>query len=170
MNKGKAAKTAYLGLLTALAVIMGYVEYLIPFRFPVPGVRLGLANVVIVPVLYWFGLPAAFAVSLIRILISGMLFGNAFGMLYSLMGTLLSLPAMEALRKRGRFSVIGVSSAGGAMHNVGQIIAAAAVTESTAVLRYLPVLLIAGDITGCLIGMISLMLIIRISPGKMLPG
>ncbi|MBQ9606536.1 MAG: Gx transporter family protein [Lachnospiraceae bacterium] len=164
MKRSSAGKIAYLGLLTSLAVIMGYVEYLIPFRFPVPGVKLGLANVVIVPVLYWFGLPAALIVSVIRILISGILFGNAFGVLYSLFGTLLSLLTMELLRKTESFSVIGVSAAGGAMHNLGQIIAAMVITGTPAVIRYLPVLLVAGDITGCLIGFISAMLLKRVSP------
>ena len=167
MKNIRAEKIAYLGLTASLAVIMGYVEYLIPFRFPVPGIKLGLANVVIVPVLYWFGLPAALLVSLIRIFISGLLFGNAFAMLYSLLGTLLSLFAMEVLKSSGLFSVTGVSAAGGAMHNLGQLLAAVIVTKSPAVLAYLPVLLIAGDLTGCLIGMISRIILIRILPDRL---
>ncbi|MBO5552250.1 MAG: Gx transporter family protein [Lachnospiraceae bacterium] len=167
MKNIRAEKIAYLGLTASLAVIMGYVEYLIPFRFPVPGIKLGLANVVIVPVLYWFGLPAALLVSLIRIFISGLLFGNAFAMLYSLLGTLLSLFAMEVLKSSGLFSVTGVSAAGGVMHNLGQLLAAVIVTKSPAVLAYLPVLLIAGDLTGCLIGMISRIILIRILPDRL---
>lgn len=166
MKKSRASKTVFLGLMTSLAVIMGYVEYLIPFRFPVPGIKPGLANVVIVPVLYWFGLPAALAVSLIRVFISSLLFGNIVSLVYSLLGALASLAAMELLRKTGVFSVIGVSAAGGAMHGLGQITAAAALTGSTAVIRYLPALLIAGDITGCLIGLTSLIILDRIDPKK----
>ena len=148
--------------MSALAAIMGYVEYLIPVSFPVPGVRLGLANVMILPVLYLFGLPEAFTVSLVRVCLTGLLFGNLFGIFYSLTGTVFSLFTMTALMRTKRFSVIGVSAAGGAMHNLGQLTAAAVVTESTAIFRYLPVLLIAGDATGCIIGLTCLSLLKRI--------
>ncbi len=154
MENTKAGKTAYLGLMTTLAVIMGYVEFLIPFVFPVPGVKLGLANVVIVFVLYRYGLRWALTVSVVRILIIGLLIGNVFGIFYSLLGTILSLPLMALLKNKSAFSVIGVSAAGAALFNTGQI-AAAMIVAGPVMIRYLPVLLIAGDVTGIIIGSID---------------
>ena len=162
MEMSTTKKTAYLGMLTSLAVIMGYVEYLIPVRFPVPGVKLGLANIVTVFVLYRFGFRPALAVSLVRILISGLLFGSVSGILYSLTGMLFSLPVMAQMKNRSCFSVIGVSAAGAALFNTGQI-AAAMAAAGPVIVRYLPVLLIAGDITGIIIGAIDLILIRRLS-------
>ncbi len=156
-------KIAHLGMLTSLAVIMGYVEYLIPFRFPVPGVKLGLTNVVILLVLYWYGFGAAAAVSLTRILLSGLLFGNLFGILYSISGMLFSLPVMAWIKRNKSFSIVGVSALGGALYNTGQIVAAVLVT-GPAVIRYLPVLIIAGDITGIMIAVIDMAVLTRLSP------
>lgn len=156
MNRRTAKnKVAYWGVFTALALIFSYVETLIPIHFGVPGVKLGLANLLIVIVLYKIGARDALLLSVVRIVLSGFLFGNMFSILYSLAGGLLSLAVMAFLRKRDGFSVIGVSIAGGVFHNVGQLFIAAIVVENFKVSYYLPVLLVAGVLTGALIGVIS---------------
>lgn len=127
-------------------------ELLIPVNFGIPGAKLGLANLVIVIVLYKTDWKEALLLSVVRIILAGFLFGNLFGILYSLAGGILSLAVMALLKRTGAFSVIGVSMAGGVSHNVGQLIMAMLVVETYAVGYYLPVLLIAGLITGTMIG------------------
>ena len=145
-------RVAYFGVFTALALIFSYVELLIPVNFGIPGAKLGLANLVIVIVLYKTDWKEALLLSVVRIILAGFLFGNLFGILYSLAGGILSLAVMALLKRTGAFSVIGVSMAGGVSHNVGQLIMAMLVVETYAVGYYLPVLLIAGLITGTVIG------------------
>ena len=145
-------KAAVFGVFTALALIFSYVELLIPVNFGIPGAKLGLANLVIVIVLYKTDWKEALLLSVVRIILAGFLFGNLFGILYSLAGGILSLAVMALLKRTGAFSVIGVSMAGGVSHNVGQLIMAMLVVETYAVGYYLPVLLIAGLITGTVIG------------------
>ncbi|QDW74106.1 Gx transporter family protein [Lachnospiraceae bacterium KGMB03038] len=145
-------KVAYFGVFTALALIFSYVESLIPFQFGIPGVKLGLANLIIVIALYKMRLFEVFLLSIVRILLSGFIFGNYFSILYSLAGGLLSLAVMALLKKLGGFSVIGISVAGGVFHNVGQLLTAMVVVETFSVIYYVPVLLVAGVITGFLIG------------------
>lgn len=146
----------------ALALICSYVESLIPFYFGVPGVKLGLTNIVVVLLLYTIGAKEAFGISLMRILLAGFLFGNPFSILYSLSGGILSFLVMYLLKKTEKLKVITVSVAGGLMHNMGQLLVAALVVENYHVLYYLPVLLIAGFVTGFLIGILSQEIIIRI--------
>ncbi|MFR9146479.1 MAG: Gx transporter family protein [Mediterraneibacter sp.] len=150
--KNKKNRAAVFGVFTALALIFSYVELLIPINFGIPGAKLGLANLVIVIVLYKTDWKEALLLSVVRIILAGFLFGNLFGILYSLAGGILSLAVMTLLKKTGAFSVIGVSMAGGVSHNVGQLIIAMLVVETYAVGYYLPVLLITGLITGTLIG------------------
>ena len=145
-------KVAYFGVFTALALIFSYVESLIPFQFGIPGVKLGLANLIIVIALYKMRLFEVFLLSIVRILLSGFIFGNYFSILYSLAGGLLSLAVMALLKKLGGFSVIGISVVGGVFHNVGQLLTAMVVVETFSVIYYVPVLLVAGVITGFLIG------------------
>lgn len=147
-------KLALSGVLTALAAIFSYVEALIPFSFGVPGIKLGLANVVIVFALYSIGPRFALLISVVRILVVSSLFGSPAIAMYSLAGALLSLAVMVPLQKTGKFSMIGVSMAGGVFHNIGQLVVAALVVETMQILYYFPVLLIAGMITGILIGII----------------
>lgn len=154
--------TAYLGMYLALALICSYVESLIPFYFGVPGVKLGLTNIVVVLLLYTIGAKEAFGISVMRILLAGFLFGNPFSILYSLSGGILSFLVMYLLKKTEKLKVITVSVAGGLMHNMGQLLVAALVVENYHVLYYLPVLLIAGFVTGFLIGILSQEIIIRI--------
>ena len=141
-----------LALLTAIALTIFMVEAQIPVPIPIPGVKLGLANLIIVIALYKMRLSEVFLLSIVRILLSGFLFGNYFSILYSLAGGLLSLVVMALLKKTGDFSVMGISMAGGVSHNVGQLVVAMLVVETFSVGYYLPVLLVAGLVTGFLIG------------------
>lgn len=153
---------AYLGMYLALALICSYVESLIPFYFGIPGVKLGLTNIVVVLLLYTLGAKEAFLVSVVRIILAGFLFGNPFSILYSLSGGALSFLAMYVLKRTEKLKVVTVSVAGGAMHNTGQLIMAALVVENYHILYYIPVLLTAGFITGFFIGILSQEIILRI--------
>ncbi len=148
-------RVAYFGMFTALALIFSYVETLIPISFGIPGVKLGLANLVIVIALYKIPLKEVYLLSVTRVFLSGFIFGNYFSILYSLAGGLLSLTVMAFLKRDGGYSVMGVSMAGGVAHNVGQLIVAMLVVETFSVAYYVPVLLVAGILTGFLIGVIT---------------
>lgn len=143
------------GMLIALAFIFSYVEAMIPMPVPVPGIKLGLANLVTIVALYTIGLPGAALISLLRILLSGFLFGNMSAVIYSMAGGILSLTVMALAKKTGWFSVIGVSVAGGIFHNIGQLGAAACVSQTAGVFVYLPALLVAGVAAGAVIGLLG---------------
>ena len=167
-------KTAYLGVYLALALICSYVESLIPFYFGIPGVKLGLTNIVVVLMLYCVGTKEALAVSTLRIVLAGFflsvarvvlggfIFSNLFSILYSLAGGLLSFLAMYLLKRMKWFGVLPVSVSGGIFHNVGQLIVAAYVVENYNIFYYMPVLLFAGALTGFLIGIAAQEMIKRI--------
>lgn len=155
-------KVAMAGMFTALAMIFSYVEVLIPINLGIPGMKLGLANLVVVTALYTMGAPMAFAVSMIRIMLVSVTFGSLAAMLYSLAGGILSFFGMMLLKKIPNFSMIGVSVAGGILHNIGQLAVAMAVVENIHLISYLPPLLIAGTITGMLIGIVSAQVVPRI--------
>ena len=146
---------ARVGLMAALALIFSYVEAIIPYNPGIPGVKLGIANVVTVIALYRFGPKDAAAVSVIRIVVAGLLFNGLFGMLYSLAGAALSLIGMIALKKTGLFSVTGVSMAAGVLHNLGQLLMAAALIDDLRIFFYFPVLMFSGIAAGILVGIIS---------------
>ena len=148
-------KVAIFGVFTALALIFSYVELLIPINFGIPGAKLGLANLMTVLVLYKMGIKEALALSVTRIILSGFMFGNLFGILYSLSGGLLSFLVMVLLKKSDRFSVAGVSIGGGTAHNIGQLLVAMVFVQTYQVGYYLPVLLVAGEVTGLLIGLVA---------------
>jgi heptaprenyl diphosphate synthase len=151
-----AKQVARVGVFVALAMIFSYIEVLIPFHFGIPGVKLGVANIVTVTALYLFGWKEVFLISFIRIFLMGVLFGNGVSLIYSLAGGLLSLIIMVSLKKTGLFSVMSVSVAGGIFHNIGQIIAASLVLQSGSLLYYyLPILFVAGIFTGCVVGMLA---------------
>ena len=141
------SRVAYFGVFTALALIFSYVETLIPVNLGIPGVKLGLANLIIVVALYKMRLSEAYLLSVVRVLLAGFIFGNYFSIIYSLAGGLLSLTVMALLKKWGGFSLQGISIAGGVFHNIGQLIVAAVVVETFSVTYYFPVLLIAGLLT-----------------------
>lgn len=146
------SKAAYLGVFAALAMIFSYLESLIPLPIGIPGIKLGLANLLVVVAMYKIGEKEAFAISIVRIILSGFLFANLFSIIYSLAGGILSFFVMWLLKKQGSFSVFGVSMAGGVSHNVGQILIAMYVVETFSVAYYIPVLLVAGLLTGFVIG------------------
>ncbi len=148
-------RVAYFGVFTALALMFSYIETMIPIQFGVPGIKLGLANIMIVIMLYKSSAKEALLLSIVRIMLSGFLFGNLSSILYSIAGGVLSLGIMTLLKKQGGFSVIGVSVAGGVSHNVGQLIVAMLVVETYQVGYYFPVLLVAGVLTGLGIGVAS---------------
>lgn len=146
------SKAAYLGVFVALAMIFSYLESLIPLPIGIPGIKLGLANLLVVVAMYKLGTKEAFAISVVRIVLSGFLFGNLFAIIYSLAGGILSFAVMSILKRRESFSIFGVSMAGGVFHNVGQILIAMYVVETFSVAYYIPVLMIAGVFTGLVIG------------------
>ena len=164
--KQKSKTLALLGLCTAAAMILSYVESFIPSI--VPGLKIGLPNVVIVFVLYRVGWMSAAAVSMVRVGLTAMLFGNMLSLAYSLAGAVLSLAIMALLKKVGCFSVVGVSVAGGVSHNAAQIMVAAAVMSTRQVMYYLPFLIIGGTVAGILIGIAGGILLRRMPDMDML--
>lgn len=156
------SRVAYFGVFTALALIFSYVETLIPVNLGIPGVKLGLANLIIVVALYKMRLSEAYLLSAVRVLLAGFIFGNYFSIIYSLAGGLLSLTVMALLKKWGGFSLQGISIAGGVFHNIGQLIVAAVVVETFSVTYYFPVLLVAGLLTGLVIGIVAEMMLKRL--------
>ena len=148
-------KVPILGMFISLALIMSYIESILPISIGIPGAKIGLANIVIIIALYKAGAKEACFISVIRIILSGFLFGNMFSIVYSIMGAVFSLAAMIFLKKKTDFSVYGISMIGAVMHNAGQTAAAILVLENTALISYLPVLVVVGTITGILIGMVS---------------
>lgn len=155
-------KTAVLGLFAAAAILLGYVESLIPFFPGVYGIKLGLSNLMIVFLLYVYGWREATAVSVIRIAVNGFLFGNLFSILFSLAGAVFSLIVMVMAKKIPGFTVLGVSIAGGTAHNMAQMVVASCLVTTFRLMYYLPILLVSGVITGFLIGIASRELIRRL--------
>jgi heptaprenyl diphosphate synthase len=156
-------KTAYLGVFLAVALICSYIETLIPFQFGIPGIKLGLANLVVVLMLYCVGAKESLLISVLRIVLVGILFGNLISILYSLSGGMLSFLVMYLLKRAGRLGCVSVSVAGGISHNIGQILVAALIVSNFNILFYIPVLLIAGLVTGLLIGILAQELIVRLA-------
>ena len=148
-------KIVYLGIFLALAMIFSYVESLIPVPFAVPGMKLGLPNVVIVLVLYCIGFWEALLVNVLRIFLTGILFTNVFSILFSLGGAVFSFVAMLLAKQLLKSHMIIVSTIGGVMHNVGQFVMALFLVQNFSVSYYLPILLVMGFVTGLCIGIAS---------------
>ena len=153
-NRWSASTIARLGLLTAVAIVLGYFEHLLPVS-GIPGVKLGLANTVLLYALYLLDVPSAILLMFLKVGVSGFLFGGLAAMLYSFAGGVFSLVVMILARKLPGFSVVGVSVLGAVAHNIGQMLVAIFVVQTRAILAYLPVLLIAAAITGTLTGLIA---------------
>ena len=151
-----------LSALIAVAMILSYIESLVPAFVAVPGVKVGLSNIATVFALYALGWPYAICVSLVRVFLSALLFGNAVGLIYSLSGAVLALASMILLKKIDRFSSIGISVIGGVCHNVGQVLAACVVMETAAIAYYIIPLLLSGTIAGVVIGLAAGNLVERI--------
>jgi heptaprenyl diphosphate synthase len=149
-----AKKIAFLGLCTSVALVLAYVESLLPPLFAaVPGIKLGLPNIALIFLLYRFGVKEAAAVSFVRMVAVALLFGNPMTFAYSLAGGFLSLTAMAILRKLDFLSVVGVSVAGGVLHNVGQILMAMLLLDTAELGYYLIVLTVTGTISGVFVGL-----------------
>lgn len=161
MKRDKIKSIALFGMMVALAFTFSYLESLIPFDFAIPGVKLGLANLVVVVALYTMKPGEALCIVIIRIFLAGLTFGNAYSLAYSLCGGLLSYAVM-LLFKKTRLSIIGVSMLGGISHNIGQIIVAAIVLGTARIAYYLPVLLVSGVATGLAIGIVSKLITDRV--------
>ena len=155
-------KLATLSLLVSVAMILSYVESLFPVFLAVPGVKLGLSNIATVFALYTLGAPAAICVSVVRVCLSALLFGNAVGLIYSLSGAALALLSMILLKKMRIFSSVGVSVAGGVAHNIGQVVSAAIMMENAGIVSYVVPLLVSGTLAGILIGLAAGILVKRI--------
>lgn len=156
----KTKITAFLGLCTGIALILAYIEVLLPPLFPgIPGIKMGLPNVIIIFLLYKSGARYAFAVSLVRIILAGLLFGNFASIAYSFAGGILSLAVMALLKRLDILSVVGVSVSGGVVHNLGQILMAILLLETAEIGYYLAVLTVFGTVAGIIIGLCGRILI-----------
>ena len=155
-------KLATLSVAVAVAMILSFIESRLPTFIPIPGVKLGLANVAVIFALYKLGESSAVIVSLVRVVLSALLFGSAVSMLYSLAGAALSLAVMIFLKRIVKMHTVGVSIAGGVFHNAGQIAVASIIMETAVIIYYLPFLILSGTVAGVAIGIASSQLIKRI--------
>lgn len=163
----KTKRVAFLGMCIALSMILSFVESQIPPLMAVPGVKVGLPNIVMVFMLYKIGAKETAIVSILRVILVGILFGTPLSMIYSLVGAALSLIGMILLKKTNLFAPITVSVAGGILHNIGQIATACLVMETAQIAYYLPVLLISGTVAGILIGLTAAMMLKRLDKMKL---
>ena len=155
MKTDYSKKIALRGLLIALAFVLSWVEMQIPYFFPIPGIKLGLTNLVVLIALYRLSAFDAFALNMVRILLVSFTFGNMAALIYSAAGGMLSFIAMFVLKKYTSFSLRFVSVAGGIFHNMGQILVAMVVLGSSGVVYYMGVLWFSGMIAGALVGLIG---------------
>ena len=154
-----SARIAACGVLTALALIFSYIEFLVPLPIAIPGIKLGLANIVVLVCLYTLGDRYAFLINCTRIVLAALLFGSVFSALYALAGGLVSFAVMALLKRADAFSVCGVSMAGGVFHNLAQLTVAGFLVESAQVFYYFPVLLLSGMATGIGIGILATLIL-----------
>ena len=158
----KTKKIAVLALSIALAMILSFVESQIPAFVAIPGVKIGLANIAVVFVLYKLGWKEAVLISLVRVFMVSVLFGTAVSLFYSVAGAVLSLTGMVLLKKTGLFSTVAVSVTGGVLHNIGQILMACLLLETNVIVYYLPFLILSGVIAGVVIGVVSAIMVNRV--------
>ena len=151
----RTRRLAFGAMFAALALIFSYVEVLIPVPVPIPGVKLGIANLVILIAIYRMGFRYAFTINCVRIVIAGLLFSGVFGMIYSFAGGILSILVMYGLYRTKLFSMVGVSMAGGVAHNLGQLATACLIVSNIKLMSYFSVLLFSGLISGILIGVLA---------------
>ena len=158
----KTRKIATLALAIALAMILSFVESQIPAFVAIPGVKVGLANIAVVFVLYKLGWKEAGLISLVRVFMVSVLFGTAVSLFYSVAGAVLSLTGMVLLKRTGLFSTVAVSVTGGVLHNVGQILMACLLLETNVIVYYLPFLILSGVIAGVVIGVVAAIMVKRV--------
>ncbi len=161
-KKFSAEKPALMALFIALAMVLSFIESQLPPLVAIPGIKIGLANIAVIFVLYRFGWLEAIIVSLIRVFLISLLFGNFISMLYGLCGAALCLAVMSLLKGLTHLSPVTVSAIGGVCHNLGQIAVACFIIDSAKLLYYLPILLISGTLSGLVIGIVGGMLLKRI--------
>lgn len=162
-RNSRAKKIASLSLLIALALIFSYVEAIIPYNPGIPGVKLGVANIVTIIALYTYGNKDAFIVNIVRVFIAGLLFNGIFGACYAMAGAMVSLIGMIILKKTKLFSVVGVSMAGSVLHNLGQLLVAAFLISDLKIFFYFPVLMFSGIIAGIAVGIASTVVLARLN-------
>lgn len=168
MKKNNIRKYAVLGLVTAVALVLSYVEAILPpIWTAVPGIKLGLPNIIIIFILYKMGLKEAITVSAIRLFLVALLFGNAMTLVYSAAGAVLSLGLMTLFKKINLFSTVGVSIIGGVAHNLGQILVAIAIFESNQIGYYMIILAITGTIAGVFVGIAASIILKRFEKIKL---
>lgn len=155
-------KVVHMGMLIALAMVLSFIESQIPAFIAVPGIKLGLANIAVVFALYSLGFREALGVSLIRVVLSAILFGSILSGLYSAAGAILSLLGMALLKKSGFFGTVGVSVSGAVLHNLGQIGIACFILRTQALVYYLPFLILSAAVAGVVIGIIAAVLVERL--------
>ena len=160
--KYSTKKLTTLALTVSLALILSFIESRIPAFVAIPGIKMGLANIAVIFILYKLGVKEAVAVSIIRVLLVSILFGSPVSLIYSISGAALSLLSMILLKKLTPLREIAVSVSGGVMHNVGQICAASLMLETNVVVYYLPFLLLSGTLAGIAVGVISGLLIKKV--------
>lgn len=163
----KTKRVAFLGMCIALSMILSYFESLIPPLVAVPGIKVGLPNLVMVFMLYKIGWKETAIVSILRVILVGILFGTPLSMIYSLVGATLSLIGMILLKKTNLFAPVTVSVVGGILHNVGQIATACFVMDTAQIAYYLPVLLISGTAAGVVIGIVAALILKRLEKMKL---
>ena len=151
----RTKKLALSAILAAMAMILSYIEALFPLPVPVPGIKLGLANLVILIAIYRLGFKYAFTINCVRIFTTGLLFTGLFGALYSFAGGVLSIIIMYALYKTNWFSMVGISMSGGVAHNLGQLITACVIMSNIKLMSYFAILLFAGMASGILMGIVA---------------
>ena len=155
-------KLTALALTVSFALILSFIESRIPAFVAIPGIKVGLANIAVIFVLYKFGIKEAITVSLIRVLLVSTLFGNPISLIYSVCGAALSLGVMILLKKFTPLTTVTVSVCGGVMHNIGQIATASFMLGTNVVTYYLPFLLLSGTIAGVVVGVAAGVLVNRI--------
>lgn len=166
-GKTLVKRITFLAAFSAVAIILGYVEALLPINFGIPGIKLGIANLVTVIMLisdnFGFEFKDIIIVCLVRIITVGFLFGNMYGIIYSLCGGLFSLLIMYIFNRFHVLGTLGISIVGGIFHNIGQLLVAMFVVKELKIIYYAPVLLLSGCITGCLIGLLSGLVLLRLN-------
>ena len=164
----KTKAVASLGVFTALALLLSYVEFLLPPLFvAVPGIKIGLPNVIIILALYMSGLRSAIAISVLRVILSSILFGNAMVFAYSIAGAILSITVMAILKKADILSPVGVSVAGGVAHNMGQTIVAVILLDTPQIAYYMIVLTLTGIVSGAFVGLLGGLLMRRVPKNRL---
>lgn len=162
-------KIAFLGIAASLALLLSYVEFLMPPLYAaVPGIKIGLPNVVILYVIYSLGAKDALIVSVLRLCVSSLLFGNPVTFVYSAAGAALSFIVMWLLKRFDLLSAVGVSVAGGVMHNLGQVFVAMVLLDTPQIAYYMIVLTVTGTISGVFVGLCGALLQKRLPSSKFL--